>query len=89
MLNKQSEPDDPFEIVGVELPGQSEAQLRDMALCFAEEFVRDGWEEEKILRMFHNPQYHGPYMVFQQKGDDFIRPVIKEAINMWRPTRRG
>lgn len=80
--------DDPMGIVGVELQGQGEAELRDMALCFAEEFVRDGWDEEKIFRMFRNPYYQGPYLAWKQKGDEFTRSVIQEAIAMWRPKNR-
>lgn len=84
-MPKDIEPDDPLEMVGIELPGQSEAQLRDMALCFAEEFVREGYSEERLMRMFKNPFYQGPYLVWKQKGDDYVRVVIQEAIRMWRP----
>ena len=74
-----------MEMVGVQLSCQSENQLRDMALCFAEEFVREGWGEEKLLKMFQSPFYQGPYLVWKQKGDEFVTSVIKEALNMWRP----
>ena len=85
MLRKEYEPEDPVEMIGVQLPGQSEKELRDMALCFAEEFVREGWGEEKLLKMFQSPFYQGPYLAWKQKGDEFVKSVIKEAINMWRP----
>lgn len=89
MAQKENEPDDPMEMIGVELPAQSEAQLRDMALCFAEEFVREGWEKDEILMMFHHPFYQGPYMVWKQKGDEYIKSVINEAIRMWRPNEEA
>jgi hypothetical protein len=85
MAEKEYESDDPVELIGVQLPRQSEEQLRDMALCFAEEFVREGWDEARLFKMFHNPLYQGPYMAWKQKGDDFVNSVIKEAIKMWRP----
>ena len=85
MVKKQFEPDDPLEMIGVELSNQSEAELRDMALCFAEEFAREGWSRERLLKMFHNPFYQGPYLVWKQKGDEFVRSVIEEAVKMWRP----
>ena len=88
MPSKECEPDDPVEMIGVQLPGQSEAQLRDMALCFAEEFVREGWTEEKLLKMFQNPVYQGPYLAWKQKGDDYVKSVIQEAMDMWRPNGR-
>jgi len=86
MPKNEIDPEDPLELIGVELPMQSESQLRDMAVCFAEEFVRDGWDEEALMRMFKNPFYQGPYLAWRQKGDEFIRSAIAEAIKMWRPT---
>lgn len=83
MPKEESDPEDPMEMVAVELPGQSEVQLRDMALCFADEFIRDGWSEEKLFAMFQNPFYQGPYLVWQQKGDEFVRSVIQEVGKRW------
>ena len=84
MPKNECDPEDPIEIVGLELPNQTEAQLRDMALCFAEEFVREGWEKERLFQMFRNSFYQGPYLAWKQKGDEFVLSVIDEAINMWR-----
>jgi len=77
-----------MEIMGVELGGQTEAELRDMVLCITEEFVREGWSEEKLLEMFQTPFYQGPHLAWKQKGDEFVRSIIREAVKMWRPTRR-
>lgn len=88
MNSKECEPDDPVEMIGVQLNGQSEAQLRDMALCFAEEFIRQGFNKEKLLQVFKNLFYQGPYLVFQQKGEDFVRSVINEALAMWHPRQQ-
>jgi len=88
MVEKAFEPDDPMELIGIELPRQSEAQLRDMALCFAEEFVREGWTQEQLFKLFKNPFYQGPYLVWKQKGDDYVRSIIAEATAMWCPIRR-
>lgn len=84
-FHKEFEPDDPFALHGVELPGQTEAELKDMALCFAEEFIRQGWSKERLFEIFKNPFYQGPYLVWQQKGDDFVSSIIDEALKMWRP----
>ncbi len=85
MARKEYEEDDPVEMIGIQLPNQSEKQLHDMALCFAEEFVREGWDKEQLLKMFQNPLYQGPHLAWKQKGDDFVKSVIDEAIGMWRP----
>lgn len=86
-MKKEFESEDPMEIIGVELPHQSKEQLHDMALCFAEEFIRDGWDQEKIFQMFKTPFYQGPHLVWKQKGDDFVKSVIQEALQIWRPER--
>lgn len=82
---KESEEDDPIEMIGIQIPNQSQEQLRDMALCFAEEFVREGWSEAQLTKMFTNKFYQGPYMVWKQMGDEYVKSVIDEAMNMWRP----
>ena len=84
MAEKEWEEDDPMEMVAIELPAQSDAELRDMALCFAEEMVRLGWEEDKLIKVFQSPFYHGPNLVYRQKGEKFVREVIQQAKTMWR-----
>jgi hypothetical protein len=85
MARKESEVDDPIEMIGIQLPHQTEEQLREMALCFAEEFVREGWSEERLLKMFKNSFYQGPHLVWKQKGDEYVQAVIDDAVRMWRP----
>lgn len=85
MAKKEFDPEDPMELMGVEFSSQGEAGLRDMALCFAEEFVRDGWDAGRLFEMFKNPFYHGPHLAWRQKGDAFVREVIGEAVARWRP----
>lgn len=85
MPKDEFDPEDPMEMIGVELPGQTEAQLRDMVLCFAEEFVREGYDGDRLFRMFRNPFYQGPYLAWKQKGDEYVQGVIEEALKMWRP----
>jgi hypothetical protein len=87
MPKNEIDPEDPLEMVGVELHGQTEAQLREMALCFAEEFVREGWSAESLVNLFKNPFYQGPYLAWKQKGDAFVHQVVEEATKMWRPEK--
>ena len=83
MPKDECDPEDPMELVGVELAA-NENQLHDMALCFAEEFVREGWSRAQVLAMFKNPFYAGPHLAWKQKGDAFIENAIEEAIQTWR-----
>ncbi|MBI3324356.1 MAG: hypothetical protein HYZ92_03655 [Candidatus Omnitrophica bacterium] len=79
MPYKESEPDDPLELTGVVLPAPDDASLKEMALCFVEEFARDGWTDDQLRAMFRNPYYRGPYLVWRQRGDAYIEEVIQEV----------
>ncbi|MBI4352684.1 MAG: hypothetical protein HY593_02035 [Candidatus Omnitrophica bacterium] len=85
MPKDEVDPDDPMELVGVEFASRDDAHLCEMALCFAEEFVREGWGAEEILKMFRNPFYRGPHLAWKQKGDAFILEMIEKAVKTWRP----
>ncbi len=89
MPYKEPEPDDPLELTGVVLPAPDEASLKDMAVCFVEEFLRDGWSDEQLRAMFRNPYYRGPYLVWRQQGDAYVEAVIQEVRHIWRPNAAG
>ncbi|MBI1952660.1 MAG: hypothetical protein HYS41_00860 [Candidatus Omnitrophica bacterium] len=76
---KEPEPDDPMELTGIVLPAPDEASLKEMAVTFAEEFLRSGWPREKLRAMFRNPFYRGPHLVWRQKGDAYVDAVIQEV----------
>ncbi len=83
MPKDEFDPEDPMELVGMELPADDENSLRDMALCFAEEFIRDGWRKEKVFAMFTNPFYRMPHAIWKSKGDLFVKEIVDEAAAMW------
>ncbi len=90
--SKKCEPDDPMELVGVEIPAGSEAVMLEMASVFAEEFVRMGWPEESILGLFRNPYYAAVHNIWLARGEDEVRRIVRQAIDLWRPPvpdRRG
>ena len=76
---KEPEPDDPLELTGVVLAVPDETSLKEMAACFVEEFLRDGWSDEQLRAMFRNPRYRGPYLVWRQMGDAYVDAVIQDV----------
>ena len=86
---KEPEPDDPFELTGVVLPAPDDSSLKEMAVCFVEGFLRDGWTDEQLRAMFRNPFYRGPYLVWRAKGDAYVDAVIREARRVWCPKEAG
>ena len=75
--------EDPFELNGMAFLSHEDT-TNDMAECFSEEFMRMGYNHKQILALFRNPQYLGPNMAFEKRGEPFIRGVIAEVF-----ARRG
>ena len=74
--------EDPLELNGMALLS-SEDTTDDMAECFAEEFMRLGYDHRRILALFANPHYLGPNLAFQQRGEAFIRDLIAGVFARW------
>ena len=89
MPAKEPEPDDPLELTGVMQAAPDETSLKEMAVCFVEEFLRDGWSDEQLRAMFRNPHYRGPYLVWRTMGDAYVDAVIQEVRQIWRPNAIG
>lgn len=75
---KEHEAEDPLELVGVQMKeGPDEHALAEMAGCFIEEYARMGWDSERILKLFRNPFYRGPYQILRARGEEFVRERIE------------
>ena len=74
--------DDPFELNGMAFLSHEDT-TNDMAECFTEEFMRMGYSPKQVLALFRNPQYLGPHMAFEKRGEPFIRDLIAEVFARW------
>ncbi len=75
---KDHEAEDPLELVGVQMKeGPDDQALAEMAGCFIEEYARMGWDGERILKLFRNPFYRGPYQILRARGEEFVRERIE------------
>ncbi len=75
-----------MELVGVRLPVQDDTALKDMADCFAEEFIRMGHSVEEVLALFKNPFYAGPHAAYSNLGEERICEMIEKYYRIFRPT---
>ncbi len=80
---KPFESDDPLELVGVMVPAHAGA-MDEMARTFVEEYLRQGWDERRLLALFRNPFYRAPHMIYRTCGEEYVKTVIAEALARWR-----
>ena len=74
--------EDPLELNGVAFLTEEDTSA-EMAECFAEEFMRMGYNHKQVLALFRNPHYVGPNMVLANKGEPFVRDIIAETFARW------
>lgn len=79
--------EDPFALVGVEMPGATgEDQIKLMARCFAEEFLRIGWDRGRVAALFADPFYRGPHLLYRLRGSVGVEALLTECL---RPEAAG
>lgn len=74
--------EDPFELNGMAFLSHEDT-TDSMAECFTEEFMRMGYNHKQVLALFRNPQYLGPHMAFEKRGEPFIRDLIADVFARW------
>ena len=74
---------DPMTLHGIVVETESDAAMREMAECFVEEYIRGGFDEDRILKMFQTQGYAGPFLAYQTLGEDAIHRIIDELIPLW------
>ena len=52
----------------------------EMALCCAQELISMGWNERKVVGVFHQPFYQDLYGVYATRGEDYVRDVVHRAM---------
>lgn len=74
--------EDPMGLVGMVLPGEA-GQLEVMTQTFVEEYVRLGWDEPRLMTLFINPMFLATHRVYRQKGEDYVRQLIRSTLARW------
>ena len=76
------EPEDPQELVGVELPGDETVTL-EMAAAFADEFAQLGYTRAQILALFRRAEYAGAHQAWTLLGQQAIAQMVDESLSVW------
>ncbi len=83
MPYKDPDPTDPMTLHGVVVQTDDPSAMREMAVCFIEEYTRIGYDRNRIASMFKVPRYAGPYMAYRALGDETIATLIDEIASIW------
>lgn len=78
--------EDPMDLVGMVLPGEP-GQLEAMAETFVEEYVRMGWDERRLMTLFTNPMFLATHRIYRQKGEAYVRSLIRQVSDKWSVNR--
>jgi hypothetical protein len=73
------EPEDPQELVGVELPGD-EAVTSEMAAAFADEFAQLGLTRAQILALYRSAEYAGAHQAWRLLGENQVARIVDESL---------
>src|SRR5262245_57825528 len=70
------EPDDPMDLHGFEIPGDTELMLR----MLVEEYARLGWGLEALMSLFRDPFYHAAHGLWLCYGEDELRSRVAKVL---------
>ena len=82
MPYKEADATDPMMLVGMEIPTENDTS-RATATVFAEEFTRMGFEEAALMSVFQNPYYAGAHRAYRTLGEEAVRSIVREQLNLW------
>lgn len=71
------EPDDPMNLHGYEVPGDTELMLR----MLVEEYARMGWDLEALMPLFHDPFYQGFHGLLRLYGEEELRKRVGQILS--------
>jgi len=72
------DPTDPMTLTGVELEVDDPRSIREMAECFAEEYVRMGLSPRAILEIFESGEFAGPALAMRRLGREAVLEILLE-----------
>ncbi len=78
--DKEFDPEDPMELVGVEILGGDADQLVDDII---EEYLFMGWTKLQIMFLFRSPHYAATHQIYRQKGERYVKERIQNVAEQW------
>ena len=80
MPKDEFDPEDPMELIGVEIPGTDPDQIMDDII---QEYLFMGWSASQILFLFVSPYYGATHQIYKQKGKDYVQERVQRLFEEW------
>ncbi|MEE9248162.1 MAG: hypothetical protein V3U79_05650 [Dehalococcoidia bacterium] len=78
-MTKEFDPEDPMELVGVEVAGDSDMVMEGII----QEYLNMGWSPSAIFFLFRSPNYMATHRVYKEKGEAYVKERIKQMAEQW------
>ena len=79
-MNKEYDPEDPMELVGVALPqGEPEQMIESVVL----EYLLLGWSPKQVRFLFQRPFFAGTYQLSQEHGEARVVALVDRICEDW------
>ena len=79
-MPKDFDPEDPNELVGVNVGGGDANQALD---GIVQEYLFLGWTAQQILMLFRSPYYGATHRIFLQMGAAHVKERVKQLAAQW------
>ncbi len=80
MPKDEFDPEDPLELVGVEIPGGDADEALD---GIVQEYLFMGWKPLQILALFRSPHYGATHQIYRQKGEAHVKLRVQHLAQEW------
>lgn len=76
-------PEDPMDLHGIEVPGDTESMLR----MLVEEYARMGWDLDAIMHLARDPYYQGFHGLLGVYGEEDLQRRVSQILGRCGVTR--
>jgi hypothetical protein len=88
MPAKDPDSTDPLGLNAVGVPDETGEGTRQMAECFAEEFLRLGHGPEQVIELFRSPRHRLAHHAWTVLGAQSVTEIVTQAAAIWSPAHR-
>ena len=79
MPKDEFDPEDPMELVGVEVPTDPDEAMDNII----QEYLLMGYKPEQIFFLFRSPYYGATHRIYQLKGHEYVKQRVKQLAAQW------